>query len=90
MRRARDHGFTQSGGVIAAVEDKTDKVLWTLPLYTTEYDATEEQDMQEVDVKELSLDKSGHALLATDERKRVWSADPAKHAVTHVYPSACG
>jgi hypothetical protein len=90
MRRAKDHGFTQSGGVIAAIEDKTDKVLWTVQLYTTEVDAAEEQDVQEVYVKELALDKSGHALLATDERKRVWSVDLATHAVTQVGPAMRG
>ena len=84
MRRAKDHGFTQSGGVIAAVEEKTDKILWTVQLYKTEYDSAEEQDAQEVYVKELKLDKSGHALLATDEHDRVWSVDLATHAVTQV------
>jgi len=84
MRRAKDHGFTQSGGIIAAVEQKTDKVLWTVQLYKTDYDAAEEQDVQEVYVKELTLDKSGRALLATDERKRVWSVDLATQAVTRI------
>ena len=90
MRRAKDHGFTQSGGVIAAVEDKTDKILWTVQLYKTEYDAAEEQDVQEVYVKALALDKSGHALLATDERGRVWSVDLATHAVTPASAPARG
>lgn len=84
MRRAKDLGFTQSGGIIAAIEDKTDKVLWTVQLYTIAYDPAEEQDAQEVYVKELALDKSGRALLATDERRRVWSVDLATHAVTPV------
>ncbi len=84
MRRARDHGFTQSGGVIAAVDGKSDKILWSVQLYKTEYDPAEEQDAQEVYVKELALAKSGHALLATDERKRVWAIDLATHAVTQV------
>jgi hypothetical protein len=84
MRRAKDHGFTQGGGVIAAVDPKSDKILWSVQLYKTEYDAAEEQDAQEVYVKELALAKSGHALLATDERKRVWSIDLATHAVTQV------
>ena len=84
MRRAKDHGFTQGGGVIAAVDEKSDKILWSVQLYKTEYDLAEEQDAQEVYVKELALDKSGHALLATDERKRVWSVDLATHAVTQV------
>ena len=84
MRRPREHGFTQDGGVIAAVEVKTDKILWTVQLYKTEFDAAEERDAQEVYVKDLALDKSGATLLATDERKRVWSVDLATHIVTPV------
>lgn len=84
MRRAKDHGYTQSGGVIAAVDEKTDKVLWSVQLYKTEVDPAEELDAQEVYVKELALDKSGHSLLATDERGRVWGVDLATHAVTQV------
>ena len=84
MRRPEEHGFTQSGGVIAAVDAKTDKILWCVQLYKTAFDSAEEKDAQEVYVKELALDKSGHALLATDERKRVWSVDLATHAVTQV------
>lgn len=84
LRRPEEHGFTQSGGVIAAVDTKTDKMLWTVQLYQTEFDSLEERDAQEVYVKELALDRSGHALLATDERKRVWSVDLATRAVTAV------
>ncbi len=84
MRRAKDHGFTQSGGVIAAVDEKSGEILWSVQLYKTEVDPAEELDAQEVYVKELALAKSGHALLATDERKRVWSVDLATHAVTQV------
>ena len=84
MRRAEEHGFEQGGGVIAALDAKTDQLLWSVQLYKTAFDAAEERDAQEVYVKELALDKSGHALLATDERKRVWSVDLATHAVTQV------
>ena len=54
----------------------------------TEYDLAEEQDVQEVYVKDLALYKSGHALLASDERKRVWSVDLATHTVTPVIAPA--
>ncbi len=54
------------------------------PVVQTTYDPSEEQDAQEIYVKELALDKSGQALLASDERKRVWSIDLATHAVTQV------
>jgi len=87
MRHAKDHGYTQGGGVIAAVDEKTDKLLWSVQLYKTEVDPAEELDAQEVYVKTLAFDKSGQALVATDERGRVWSVDLATHAVTQAAAS---
>jgi len=81
LRRPDEHGFAQSGGVLAAIDDKTGKYLWGVQLYATPFDAAEEHDVQEVYIKELSYDKAQHAILATDERKRVWSVNIATHAV---------
>ncbi len=82
LRRALDHGFRQHGGVVAAVDEKTGELLWAVQLYTTEYDTQEERDAQDVDVKTLALDESGHALLATDGRRRTWAIDLDTRAVT--------
>jgi hypothetical protein len=82
--RAKDLGFAQGGGVIAAIDAKAEKILWTVQLYKITVDPAEELDAQEVYVKELALAQSGQALLATDERKRVWSVDLATHEVTQV------
>ena len=82
LRRALDHGFRQHGGIVAAVDDKTGELLWAVQLYTTDYDDAEERDAQDVHVKMLMLDASGHALLATDERRRTWAIDLATRAVT--------
>lgn len=81
LRRPDEHGFAQSGGVLAAIDDKTGKYLWGVQLYATLFDAAEEHDVQEVYIKELSYDKAQHAIVATDERKRVWSVNIATHAV---------
>jgi hypothetical protein len=81
LRRPDEHGFTQSGGVLAAIDDKTGKYLWGVQLYVTSLDVAEERDVQEVYIKELAHDKARHAILATDERKRVWSVDITTHAV---------
>jgi len=81
LRRPDEHGFTQSGGVLAAIDDKTGKYLWGVQLYVTSLDAAEERDVQEVYINELAHDKARHAILATDERKRVWSVDITTHAV---------
>jgi hypothetical protein len=82
LRRPDEHGFAQSGGVLAAFDDKTGKYLWAVQLYTTAFDQAEERDVQEVYIKDLVLDKGKQALRATDERKRVWSIDITTHAVT--------
>jgi hypothetical protein len=81
LRRPDEHGFAQSGGVLAAIDDKTSKYLWGVQLYAKPFGAAEERDAQEVYIKELSYDKARHAILATDERKRVWSVDIATHSV---------
>jgi hypothetical protein len=81
LHRPDEHGFTQSGGVLAAIDDKTGKYLWGVQLYTTSFDAAEERDVQEVYIKELAHDKARHAIRVTDERKRVWSVDLATHVV---------
>jgi hypothetical protein len=81
LRRPDEHGFTQSGGVLAAFNDKSGKYLWGVQLYTTPFDAAEERDVQEVYIKELAHDKARNAILATDERKRIWVVDIATHAV---------
>lgn len=85
LRRPDEHGFTQSGGVLAAIDDTTGKYLWGVQLYATPSDAAEERDAQEVYIMELSHDKARHAILAKDERKRVWSIDMATHAVTSAH-----
>ncbi len=84
LRRPDEHGFTQSGGVLAAVDDKTGRFLWAAQLYTTAFDAREERDAQEVHIAELWLDESTRSVVATDERRRSWSVDIATHAVTAV------
>ncbi len=82
LRRPDEHGFTQRGGVLAAIDDKSGKYLWGVQLYATSFDSAEERDVQEVCIKKLAHDQARHAILATDERKRVWSVDITTHAVT--------
>jgi hypothetical protein len=81
MRRPEEHGFTQSGGVIAAVDTKTDKILWSVQLYKTDFDGAEEG-------RAGGLREGGRArqvgACAAGDRKRVRSVDPATHAVTRV------
>ena len=84
MRRPQEHGFTQSGGVIAAIDEATGKHLWAVQLYETAFDPKEERDAQEVYVSELRIDAKAGALIATDERKRRWQIDLADHGVSQL------
>lgn len=82
MRRPTEHGFTQSGGVIAAIDTATEKQLWAVQLYETKFDSAEERDAQEVYVSELKIDTKAQALIATDERKRRWMIKLSDHTVS--------
>ena len=82
MRRPTEHGFTQSGGVIAAIDTVSDKQLWAVQLYETKFDVSEERDAQEVYVSELKIDAKAKALIATDERKRRWMIKLDDHTVS--------
>lgn len=72
LRRARDQGFKQSGGIIAAFDEASGAQLWAVQLYATAFDPAEEQDAQEVYVSQLCIDAKAAVLKATDERQRVW------------------
>lgn len=84
LRRPSEHGYKQGGGVIGAVEEASGKMLWTVQLYETTFDPKEERDVQEVYVKELSIDKKAGALIAVDERKRRWQVKLSDHSVTQL------
>jgi hypothetical protein len=72
LRRPQEQGFTQSGGVIAAIDEATEKQLWVVQLYQTAFNVQEERDAQEVYLSELRIDAKNGMLIAIDERKRHW------------------
>lgn len=77
LRRAREHGFAQAGGVITATNVASGAQLWTRQLYETAFDPDEERDVQEIYITTLKLDLKTSTLLVTDERKRRWRVDLA-------------
>lgn len=82
MRRPREQGFTQGGGVIAATDEASGEQIWAVQLYETVFDAKEERDAQEVYVSELRIEAEGDVLIATDERKRRWQVNLHEHSVS--------
>ncbi len=89
LRRPQEHGHTQAGGVLAAVDAGSGKVLWTLQLYETAFDPKEERDAQEVYLSELRLDAKAGVLLASDERRRRWQVRLSDRSVTQL-PALAG
>jgi hypothetical protein len=81
LRGARSRGFNQNGGVIAAVDTKTDKELWTLLVYETKYDANEEADVQDVFITRLKLADKGKTLVVENEKGKKFTVDIEKRMV---------
>ena len=82
MRRPREQGFAQGGGVIAAIDEASGEQIWAVQLYETAFDAKEERDAQEVYVSELRIEAERDVLIATDERKRRWQINLHDHSVS--------
>lgn len=82
VRNARMRGFKQAGGVIAAIDEKSGRELWTLQVYEVTFDRAEERDVQEVFITRLRVGGSGKQLQVTNERKQVFMVDLADRKVT--------
>ncbi len=82
IRAARSRGFAQQGGVIAAIEVKSGKELWTLQVYTVSFDPQEEQDVQERYITSLSMSPDGQSLQVLAEGQRRCSVRLSDQAIT--------
>jgi tricorn protease-like protein len=67
---AKERGFGQNGGVIAAVSEAGKKEQWTLVVYRVDFDAKEEEDVQEIYITKLALSKDGKQLVVDNERHK--------------------
>lgn len=84
LRGARSRGFAQNGGIIAAIDTASDKELWTLVLYQTQYDPQEEADVQDVFITSLALSKDGQQLLAKSENKKSYAVKLADRTIINL------
>lgn len=84
VTRAKARGFGQSGGVIAAVDTKTDRELWTLVVYSTEYDPNEERDVQECYITKLGKTWNKRKLRVDNEANESYMVDLSTREVTKV------
>ncbi len=82
VKNGRALGFTQTGGVIAAIDEKSGQSLWTLQVYQTHYDEQEEKDVQDVYITQMSLAKDGQSLLIANERKQQFQVNLVDRKIT--------
>ena len=75
-------GLGQNGGYVAAYDAATGNELWTLKVYSVEYDPRKEEDKQDVFIEELA-DQDGQ-LRVTDERGRTYLVDLGSRAVVQL------
>ncbi len=76
--KARNLG--QNGGLIEAVDPKSDKSLWVLTVYKIEYDKKTEGDMQDLFI--VSMVREGGVLVVKNEAKQTFRVDLKTRAVT--------
>jgi hypothetical protein len=74
----------QNGGVVEARDPKTKKLLWQVQIYKTRYDEALEQDVQDIFIKSLTLDKVHNLLVMSDENSRVYVLNLATKKVTQI------
>jgi hypothetical protein len=80
MGKARNLG--QNGGLIAATDISTGKELWVLKVYEVHYDASMEQDKQDIFITDLSVAPDGRSLLIGTARGDRYQVDTATRKVT--------
>jgi len=67
--------FMCNPGFVEARHPEIKKLLWRIQIYNIKYDPALEQDLQDVFIKTMSLDKKNNSLLVSDERSRNYVLD---------------
>lgn len=82
VRAAKSRGFKQNGGVLAAVDSRSGKELWTLLVYETRYDDKEEQDVQDVFITHMAISEDRKHLMIKSESKKAYLINLEDRSVT--------
>jgi hypothetical protein len=69
-------------GFVEARHPQTKKLLWRIQIYDIKYDPSLEQDVQDIFIKTMSLDKKNNSLMISDERSRNYVLDLTTKKVT--------
>jgi len=78
-----DEKSPQNGGFLEARDGK-DKLIWRVQIYKTAYNPLLEQDVQDVFINSLSLDKAHGILMISDEKDRIFTVDIFTKKVTRL------
>ncbi|MCQ8105340.1 hypothetical protein NP590_14590 [Methylomonas sp. SURF-2] len=82
LKGAKSRGFSQNGGIIAAINESDGKELWTLTVYATSYDQAEETDVQDIFITRMTLGADGQSLEIENERKKKYVVTLSDQTVT--------
>lgn len=82
--RGHLRGFKQPGGVIVAINEKTGEEVWALQVYSVQYDAAEEQDVQDVFITAISISSDKKELVITNERLEKYTVNLASRQITRI------
>ena len=78
----KNRGLSQNGGHIVATDLDSNKELWVLQVYTTEYDPEMEEDVQDVFIKSLAKVWFRNRLKVVNERGEKYIVDLETRQVT--------
>lgn len=84
LRGAKARGFGQDGGVLAAVDIDNGNELWTITVYKTAYDRSEEQDVQEVYITKLIPNQDKSMLRVENEAHKSYVVNLKTHEVSEI------
>lgn len=68
-------GLQQNGGYIAVIDERSGREIALIKIYSIEYDADLEEDVQDIFIKKLSLDTTKPTLWVENERGNVYALD---------------
>jgi hypothetical protein len=80
----KKRGLDQNGGYISATDLDSNKELWVLKVYDTEYDPEMEGDVQDVFIKSLSKVWFRNQLKVVNEREEQYLIDLKTRKVTRI------
>lgn len=75
----------QDGGIVAAIDEKTGRLLWTAVIYPQEHDPDMEDDKQDVFIRSMAPDAKGKRLKIVNELGKAFWLDLATQKVSKVW-----